>query len=247
MPGGEVFVWSAEVEQVVGQALLSTLEDDAALAQAVCDVCLRALGRSPTGKIAVSVGEPSHQLLFTHPSCMPSRVLSDVHPPPDETDAHAFAFVVNDETGRPHAYLAFEAAAQVWEVPASSAEPIDALISSYLKVGLTLVTDALAADCFPPVNAWSIQVDNGQISIWDEGGTAVYCAPAGDVPAAWFQQVESEGRCRILTGSGIGLLTGTFEKQIDAAIADGRVVGGTLRTTQERPHPPNVVTSHGVD
>ena len=177
------------------------------------------------------MARPSNQLVFTHPACMPSRVLADTGESLRDMDVIGLAFVLADKSGRSHAYLAFEVAAHLWEVPADAPEPIDVLVSHYLGAGFALVIDALAEHSFPVTPGWHMKIADQQITLWDELGRTIYSASRGEVPDAWLRQVNEDGACRVLTGSGTGLLTDTFREDIDAAIAAGRVVGSTIRTT----------------
>jgi hypothetical protein len=221
------FVWSADVQAEVGEGLLASLANRLG-GSVICEVCNRPIDLAGAERAAVSVARPANQLLFTHPSCMASRVLSGSGNSPADIEAHGFAFVLMDELASSHAYLAFEAAAHVVELPRGSGDVIDLVLSRFLGAGLALVTDPFGDACFPAIPGWRFAVDDQQIEVVDEAGQLVYSAPRGAIPDQWIQQAYTNEACRILSGSGIGLVDGDFAGKVDAAIADGRVVGGTI-------------------
>ena len=177
----------------------------------------------------VTAGGGVVRVAFTHASCLRSQAIIDQgmkrrfleDPGTDVT------VVCGLRPATPRAFVAWETSGTDLYAQSAGGETLDVAVSSHLAQGFVLVTDDPMQARLPNATGWRVRVRGDQIQIRDADGDLDVAATA-PMPQGWQQAAQGQGRCVLLTGTGLELASGGVDGMQRAAIA-GRLVGASAR------------------
>jgi hypothetical protein len=168
------------------------------------------------------------RLSFAHASCLPSMVVIDptvasrhLHPAHGVDAVAARAL----RAASPFAAVVWEASGRAFYEPTDGGEARDLLVSGLLERGWELLTDNPLTVPLPVVRGWQLVASGERLALFDPDGQPSLTDVVVPPLAGWWEAVRAEGRCGLITGTGLGLGAPADAPGLLAAIRAGRVVG----------------------
>jgi hypothetical protein len=174
------------------------------------------------------------RVAFTHASCVRSQAIIDqgVDQRFLEDAGTDVTVVCGLRPATPRAFVAWETSGTDLYAQSAGGETLDVAVSSRLEQGFVLMTDDPMQARLPNATGWRVRVRGDQIQIRDADGYLDVEATA-PMSQEWQQAARSQGRCVLLTGTGLELASGGVDGMQRAAVA-GRLVGASARVVVTR-------------
>lgn len=174
------------------------------------------------------------RVAFTHASCLRSQAIIDqgMNRRFLEDPGTDVIVVCGLRPATPRAFVAWETSGTDIYAQSAGGETLDVAVSSHLAQGFVLVTDDPMQARLPYATGWRVRVRGNQIQIHDADGDLDVAATA-PMPQGWQQAARGQGRCVLLTGTGLELASGGVDGMQRAAVA-GRLVGASARVAGTR-------------
>jgi hypothetical protein len=133
----------------------------------------------------------------------------------------------------PSALILWETDTQAFTQATSNSEPVNLGISSYLRLGFTLIGDLeQLVSLSSALSGWNLEVDVPQVMVRDPLGDTALVADTDGAPDGWADVVLAQGAAVAIVGSGLGLKAFSWER-LEKAARRGQLAAAVIHLDED--------------